>query len=326
MTALVVVLVVLGVILVIAVGLAIFTWLAARKAEELVPPVGRHVIVDGVRLHFQDEGSGPPIVMIHGLASQLQSFSYALSERLRGSHRLIMIDRPGSGYSQTAPAATLRAQARLVAGLMDELGVQRALVVGHSLGGAVALALAVDHPERVAGLALLSPATQVQDAPPEALKPLAIRSDPMRWIVGWTVAVPSSMHNRDEVLKRLFGPDRVLADFGTRGGAILLARPWAFRAACRDLVEASGEFGAYAARHAAIKAPVGVLYGDGDRILDPKIHGEGLVKSLPKTKYRTLPGGGHMIPLTRPDETAAFIEEMAVKAGLGADAREAAAG
>lgn len=320
MTVVIVVLcVVVALVLLAAGGLAVFTGLAARKAETLVPPIGRFVTVDGVRLHYLDEGEGPPIVMLHGLASQMQSFTYALSERLRGSHRLILVDRPGSGYSASASAATLKEQARIVAGLMAQLGIGRALVVGHSLGGALALALAVDHPERVAGLALLAPATQAQSEPPPALKPLAIRSDLARTLVGWLLAVPASMRNRDRLLGALFKPDRIPEDFGTRGGALLLTRPSAFRAACRDLVEAGSEFGAYAARHGEIRVPVGVLFGDGDRILDHRTHGEGLRRQLPDVDLQLLEGGGHMIPLVRAEETAAFIERMAAKAGLAAE-------
>lgn len=316
MTAVLVVLcIVVAAFVLVAAGLAIFAGVTARQAEKLVPPIGRFVTVDGVRLHYLEEGAGPPIVMLHGLASQLQSFTFALSERLRGSYRLIMVDRPGSGYSALAPAATLKEQARIVAGFMDELGIDRALVVGHSLGGALALALAVDHPARVAGLALISPATQMQGEVPPALKPLAIRSDPVRYLVGWLLAVPMSMRNRNEVLRSLFAPDGVPDDFGTRGGAMLAMRPWTYRAACRDLVEAGGEFGAYAARHGEIRVPVGVLYGDGDNILDPRVHGAGLRRQLPDLDLQFLPGGGHMIPLVRGEETAAFIERMASKAG-----------
>lgn len=318
--------VIVALILLVAGGLAIFTGMTARKAEALVPPVGRFVTVDGVRLHYLDEGAGPPIVMLHGLASQLQSFTFALSARLRGSYRLIMVDRPGSGYSALAPAATLKEQARIVAGLMAELGIDRALVVGHSLGGALALALAVDHPDRVAGLALLAPATQAQGEVPPALKPLAIRSDPVRYLVGWLLAVPMSMRSRDQVLRSLFGPDKVPNDFGTRGGALLVTRPWTYRAACRDLVEAGGEFGSYATRHGEIRVPVGVLFGDGDQILNPRVHGEGLRRSLPELDLQLLPGGGHMIPLVRAEETAAFIERMADKAGLIAAAPTVHAG
>ena len=320
--ALVAAVIVVALILILVAGLVGFTWRTARRAEAAVPPLGRFATIDGVRLHYLDEGAGPPIVMLHGLASQLQSFTYSLDERLRGSHRLVMIDRPGCGYSQTANAATLSEQARLVAGLMAQLGVERALVVGHSLGGALALALAVDHPARVAGLALLAPATQPQSGPPPALKPLAIRSDLLRWIVAWTLAVPAANRSRNHVLAALFGPDRAPDDFVTRGGALLSARPWTFRNACRDLVEAGGEFAAYAARHGEIRVPVGVLFGDGDRILDYVVHGEGLRRALPDLHLQLLAGGGHMIPLVRADETAAFIETMAAKTKIGTGAIE----
>ena len=309
-------------ILLAAGGLVIFTGLTARRAEQLVPPIGRFVTVEGVRLHYVDEGIGPPIVMIHGLASQLQSFTYALGERLRGSHRLIMIDRPGSGYSAPAPAATLKEQARIVSGFMGELSIDRAFVVGHSLGGALALALAVDHPGRVAGLALLAPASQPQSEVPPALKALAVRSDPVRYLVGWLVAVPMSIRTRERVLGALFKPDHIPKDFGTRGGALLLTRPWAYRAACRDLVEAAGEVGAYALRYSEIRVPVGVLFGDGDRILDHRVHGEGLRRQLPDLDLQLLGGGGHMIPLVRAEETAAFIERIATKVELGAGPKE----
>lgn len=323
MTALIVVFwLLIALVLAVVAGLAILTGLAARTAAALVPAAGRYATVDGVKLHYVDEGSGPPIVMIHGLASQLQSFTYALAPKLRATHRLIMLDRPGSGYSALGRAATLKEQARLVAGLMSEVGIERALIVGHSLGGAVALALAVEHPARVAGLALLSPATQPQSVPPQALKPLAVRSDAMRWLIGWTIAVPASIASRDAVLSALFGPDAAPADFGTRGGALLLARPWTYRAACRDLVEAGGEFGTYAARHGEIRVPVGILYGDGDQILDPKLHGEGMRRSLPEVDLEMLAGGGHMIPLVRADETAAFIERMAAKVEFSVAPRE----
>lgn len=304
-------LVVLVLIVLTIVGLVGFAGLAARRAEQAVPRVGRAVTVDGVSLNVLEEGSGPPIVMIHGLASQLQSFTYALAAKLRGKHRLIMIDRPGSGYSAPGRTATLKEQARLVAGLMDQLGIERALIVGHSLGGALSLALAVDHPAKVAGLALLAPATQPQSAPPDALKGLAVRSDLMRWILGWTLAIPASLRTRDATLHALFAPDAVPRDFGTRGGALLLARPWSYRAASRDLVEAGGEFATYAARHREIAAPVAVLFGDGDRILDPRLHGEGLRRSLPDMRYELVKDGGHMIPLVRADECAAFIERVA---------------
>ena len=159
-------------------ALVAFTGWTAWQAERLVPPCGRFVTIDGVRLHIRDIGEGPAIVMLHGLASQLQTFSYEITDHLPGRYRIVLVDRPGCGYSEPATAgASLGIQAAIVAGLMRELELGPAIVVGHSLGGAVALALALDHPELVAGLALLAPATLPQDDVPEALRFLAIRSD-----------------------------------------------------------------------------------------------------------------------------------------------------
>ncbi len=296
-------------------GLVAFTALVARHAGKLVPPCGRFLTVDGVRLHYLDEGSGPTVVMIHGLASQLQTYTYSLQARLQGRYRLIMLDRPGSGYSQPGTRASLSAQASIVAAFLRELGIGRALVVGHSLGGAVALALALDHPERVAGLALISPATQPQGEPPKALSSLAVRSDPMRRLLGWTIAVPLGIRTQAATLTMLFSPDPAPADFATRGGALLVARPATYRNACRDLVEAGGELPALARRYGTLKVPVGVLYGTGDRILSHELHGSRLREQIEGVDVELI-DGGHMIPLTAPESSAAFIDRMAERAGL----------
>ena len=295
-------------------GLVAFTGWTRRRIETAVPPPGRFVEVAGTRLHYVDEGTGPVILMIHGLGSQLQTFTYALSARLRGRYRLLMLDRPGSGYSLPAAAADLTTQADLVAAFLRALGVDRALVVGHSLGGAIALALALDHPEHVAGLALLAPATQPQDDVPAALKGLALRGDLARWIVGWTVVTPLNMIAGKRTLATVFSPDPVPRDFGTRAGGLLQIRPSAFRNASRDLVEVGAQLRAYAARQPQIEMPVGVLFGTGDAILDPLLHGEGLGAKVQGLDLELVEGGGHMVPIAAPDRTAAFIERIAEKA------------
>ncbi len=296
-------------------GGAAFTAGVARHARRLVPPCGRFVTIEGVRLHLVEAGEGPAVLMIHGLASQLQSYTYALQARLQQRYRLVIVDRPGCGYSQAGADASLTGQAAVMSALLRGLGIEKALVVGHSLGGAVALAMAIEHPEQVAGLALLSPASQTQAAPPKALNSLAVRTNAMRWLIGWTIAVPIGARNQAATLKILFGPDPAPADFATRGGAMLVARPATYRNACRDLVEAGGELADCARRYGAIRAPVGVLVGSGDRILAPALHADTLRDQIGGATVEMIEGG-HMIPLTAPDHCAAFIERMAGRAGL----------
>ena len=297
-------------------ALVVFTALVARRAEALVPRVGKVVTIDGVRLHYVDVGSGPVILMLHGLASQLQTFTYALTTLLKDRYRLIVIDRPGAGYSDPAASASLEAQAALFSAFLRALDVDRALVVGHSLGGALALALALDHPEQVAGLALIAPASQPLEAPPEALRALAIRSDLARWLIGWTVATPLSMRHSRSTLGTVFAPDPIPLDFAIRGGALLAARPATYRNASRDLVEAGGEVRVYAARYGSLDLPVGILFGTGDRILDHRLHGEALRRQIAGATLDLIEDGGHMTPISSPERSADFIEVMATRAGL----------
>src|SRR5580658_6001980 len=127
---------ILAALLVLAGGLAIFAAWTARRVEKALPPRGHFIEVDGARIHYLDEGSGPPLVLIHGLGGQMHNFTHSLLDRLKHNHRVIILDRPGCGYSTRArkASAALGAQARTIAGLIDKLGLDRPLIVGHSLG------------------------------------------------------------------------------------------------------------------------------------------------------------------------------------------------
>src|SRR5579863_1203931 len=108
-----------GTVLVAAIlaGLVIFTAVTARRVEQALPPRGQFIDVSGARIHYLDKGAGPPIVIIHGLGGQMGNFTYALLDQLTDEFRVILMDRPGSGYSTRAPGATGRPgeQAAIVA-------------------------------------------------------------------------------------------------------------------------------------------------------------------------------------------------------------------
>ena len=126
-------------------SLVLFTAWTAFRVERSLPPLGRFIEIDGTRIHYLDQGQGPVIVLIHGLGGQMRNFTHSLLGRLTNEFRVILIDRPGSGYSTRSPrtSAGLKAQGELMAKFIDALHLQRPLVVGHSLGGAVALATAM---------------------------------------------------------------------------------------------------------------------------------------------------------------------------------------
>src|SRR5271163_951893 len=180
-------------------GLALFTLLTARRVEAALPPAGRFVEVPGARLHVVERGEGPSILLVHGLAGQMGDFTYGVVDLLATQYRVAAVDRPGSGYSARAPraSASLYAQAEALAALIDVLELGRPLVVGHSFGGAVALALAQRHPERVAGLALVAPFTHPVKEVHPAFQALKIGSPWLRTWVAWTLAVPAGLARRD---------------------------------------------------------------------------------------------------------------------------------
>jgi pimeloyl-ACP methyl ester carboxylesterase len=276
-----------------------FAALSRSRAQAAVPADGRFVRVNGKRVHYRDVGSGPTIVMIHGLAGQMRNFSYALLDKLASDHRVILIDRPGSGYSDPIDSATIRSQAAHIGDALQTLGLDRPLVVGHSLGGAVALALALDRPDQVGGLALLAPLTHPMDEVSEAFDGLAIASPTARLAVAWTLATPMMMLRGEKGAQAAFAPEPVPGDFATRGGGALLARPGNFQAASADLNAAPADL------------PVSVLFGRDDPVLDPEAQGEAFVAAVPEADL-TLIGGGHMIPVTQPDTVADWIRERAI--------------
>jgi pimeloyl-ACP methyl ester carboxylesterase len=308
MTALAIVLLVLAIVICGLLGFAAYT---ARRVEIAEPPVGRFLELDGERIHYIDQGDGPPLFLIHGLGGQLRNFTYALVGRLANEFRVIAVDRPGSGYS-TRPAgadARLRAQARVLAKVIQALKLDRPLVVGHSMGGAIALAMGLDHPECACGLALIAPITQVVGAPPAAFRGLDIRSPLMRWIVAWTLAAPAGILGAGAVLKQVFAPEKVPAGFVRLGGGALGLRPRSFYAASTDMEAVNEGFDEMIRRYPTLTVPVGILFGKGDQILDYRVHGQATKDQIPNLDLELIEGG-HMLPVTAPDAVADFIRRV----------------
>lgn len=288
---------------------------AAKRAEEIVPQRGKLIGVDGGSLHHIDVGkaNGVPVVLIHGISGQLQHFDFGIIEALAAEFRVIAVDRPGCGYStrDSDAQSPLDEQARMIWDLLDKLEVEKPVLVGHSLGGAVALNMALQRPGEAGAIALLSPVTHALDGMAEVFKPLMISPDWLRKLLGATIAVPMAKRTAEEVLSAVFAPEPPRVDFLSRGGAALGLRPKAFVTSSRDAVMVMPSLKEQQARYEDLKTPGGVLFAAEDALLDPEQHGAAMQAF--GLSYETLAARGHMLPVTAPDDCTAFVRRMAAK-------------
>jgi pimeloyl-ACP methyl ester carboxylesterase len=296
----------------LAVGLFVFSSIIAGKVEKSLPPKGQFITIGADRIHYVDQGSGSPIVMVHGLSGQLLNFAYLDLHTLALSHRVILIDRPGAGYSTRGAlsSATIFSQAAAVAGFIDALKLDRPLLVGYSLGGAIALAVALNHPQTISRLALMAPLTHTENDPPEVFRGLAIPSPLMRRVIAHTLAIPLSIMKGSEGLAVVFGPDPVPRDFRVKGGGLLGLRPKTFYASSTDMLAIADDMPTMESRYATLTLPVDVLYGRQDQVLNYRRHGEALAQKIPQAKLK-LVDGGHMLPVTLPAVTTQWLLAIA---------------
>jgi 2-hydroxymuconate-semialdehyde hydrolase len=277
-----------------------------------VPPRARAVAIgDGLALNVQEVGEGTPVVLVHGLPSNIGDWA-GLPERLAAlGHRVVVYDRVGYGWSsraaEGADAYTIPANARQLGQLLDSLGIERAALVGWSYGGGIVQAFAAEHPERVSKLVLLGSVGPTLDD--EGSDPIdAIAESPIGPAVfRWVASVPPVAESlvTGSLADMFSGAEHVPPGFADRTVA-QLALPGTMDA---WLAESRNE--GYAALHPEwIQAPTLVIHGSDDRAVTVGV-AEDLAKRLPHGKLELVPQGSHMLPATHTDELAAQIHEWA---------------
>jgi len=307
---------VLVLVLAVSGGLWLFTRRVATNVETKIPVAGKFADVAGARLHYVQRGETRadqlPIVMLHGLAGHLHHFNFALVDELAKDTRVLAIDRPGSGYSTRdyGKVTKLTEQADAVIALLDQLGITRAVFVGHSLGGALSLTIAIRHPTRVAGLTLIAPLTHISDRLSPVFRGIAVKGRAARVLIAHLLATPMYIMNRQKIMPQIFGPESVPSGYATRGGGLLTLRPSQYIGASGDLGAVPEIMPGIEARYEELNRPdapsIDLLYGREDRILDYRVQGEGFAARVPACRL-TLVSGGHMLPLTQPALCAATI-------------------
>lgn len=305
-------------------GAALFNLRKARTAERRHPPIGQFVTVDGVRLHYIDRGAGEPVVLLHGNGTMIEDYlTSGLVDRLAQRYRVIAFDRPGFGHSER-PRGTVwtpTAQAAIIAHALDEIGVGRATIVGHSLATQVVLALALDHGEHVGALVLLSGyyfPTARTDVPLLAAPAIPILGDAMRYTISpllGRLIVPA-------LIRKSFAPAPVSEHFLHEFPVEMALRPSQLRAAAAEsamMIPAAMQLGR---RYASLTVPTVILAGDGDRIANFGRQSERLHGLIQGSELRRVEGAGHMIHHSAPDSVVAAIDQaMARAVGGGAQSR-----
>lgn len=294
-------------------GMNLWTRKLTADGQKRVPQLGDIIPVNGGSIHFVERGdpSKQAIVMIHGLTGQLQHFTYALVDLLADDYHVIAVDRPGCGYStrDTAELGCLPEQGRMIQELLDAKGITDPILVGHSLGGAVSLAMALDYPEKTKALALLAPLTQKLPSTPQIFKPLEIRAKWLRSLIGNTLAVPLAAKTAPHTLGVVFAPEPAPADFLDCAGGALGLRPSAFVTGSQDVAGIDASLEAQMARYGELTVPGGVLFGTQDAILSPQTQGDPMAQF--GLSNERIDGAGHMILITAPETCAAFIRHIA---------------
>ncbi len=305
----------LGAVLVAA---AIYTFWKARAISSRYPAGGTFQTVDGVELHYYrfesaaEEAQLPTLVFLHGASGNALDQVLAFRKRFDSRFDLLFVDRPGHGHSSRvnsdhdSPAG----QAQSLSQLLDVLGVGRCVVVGHSLGAAVAGALALEAPGKVAGVVFIAPATHpwpggvtwyYSVAALPLIGPLFCR----------TLVLPIAERLAGASVRGVFHPEKAPDGYGQAIHLPLLFRPGSFGSNARDVAYLKRHLKVQAEKYPTISQPALVITGDQDNVVWPSIHSEGLVRDLPEARLITLAGAGHMPHHTHGERVVSEIMQFA---------------
>jgi pimeloyl-ACP methyl ester carboxylesterase len=242
--------------------------------------------IDGVRLHYVRRGTGEPtVVFLHGNGSMVEEIAASgLLDLVAEHHRVVAFDRPGFGHS-TRPRGrmwTPEAQASVILEACAKLGIKRPVVVGHSWGTLVALAMALNHPGQVGGLILASGYYY-----PMARPGAAVFSPPAIPILGGLLM--------PKLIRKLFRPTPVPRRFKTGVPRAMMLRPSQIRASAQDTALMIPSAAAMQDRYGELHIPVTVIAGAGDRIVDPRRQAMRLHREVPHSNILVLQNEGHMV-------------------------------
>lgn len=281
-------------------------------AEAAYPPTGRFVTVEGLRVHAHVEGSGPDVVLIHGASGNTRDFTFDLVDRLKDDFRVTVFDRPGLGWSDPAGDRGVDplVQADILRAAAGQLGLRDPVVLGHSYGGAVALAWALREPDGPRALVLLGAAAMPW---PGGLGPwYGVTASRL----GGATVVPlvaafAPPARAEGVVASIFAPAPVPEGYVSHVGAGLTLRRDTLRANARQVNGLKPHITRMAENYGALTLPVEIVHGTADTIVPARIHAIPLSRRLPDARLTLIDGAGHMPHHSHPDLVVEAIRRAA---------------
>lgn len=284
------------------------------------PPSGKFIEVDGTKVHYQIEGAGPDLILIHGAGGSLRDFTFSMVDELKDEFRVILFDRPGHGYTdRIAGRAGLGEsppeQAALLSKAAQQLGVKDAVIAGHSYGGAVALAWTLNHPQEIRALVTLASVSNEWEGD------LGTWYNVTNSFFGRNLLIPviSAVASRERLegtTRGIFEPDAVPEGYLDHMGAELSKSATVLRSTTQQVNGLKRHIIAMEPRYPGIKIPVEILHGDQDTSVPLAIHGQVLATQINGANLTVLPGVGHMPHHAAEQKALQVIRRAAQRAGL----------
>jgi pimeloyl-ACP methyl ester carboxylesterase len=291
------------------------------RSKTTAPPdtAKTFVTAGNTKLHYVESGSGRPVVLIHGNAGDLHDFEFGTLDLLSGSYHVIAFDLPGHGLSKMPRRAkcTIQEEAMILHQALTALGVKDPILVGHSWGGAVALAYALLYPHDISALVLLAPAAYSdhrEDAPAEFL----LRRVPL--FSDLCIALFKPILARKllkKSLKDAFSPDPVPADYLKYAATVWLDRKH-LKAFIQDDVMVDSSLHKLSPQYQKIHAPVVIVTGDSDLAVSPQKNAFSLHKVIAKSELVVIPHAGHQIPEMHPEAVLRAVNMAALDSPIPA--------
>lgn len=290
-------------------------WLIERRN----PPIGTFATVNHTRMHFVHVGRPatadlPPVIFIHGASGNLKDQMLPLRPRLEGRAEMLFFDRPGHGWSARGPQnEDPHGQAKTIAALMDHAGIDRAIVVGHSFGGAVAATFALDFPGRTAGLLFLAPASHPWPGGKTSWYYTLTTTPVVGPLFSETLSYPGGALRIGAATECVFSPNKAPDDYVRDASIPLVLRPAAFRANAANVEGLYRHALATAPRYGEIAAPTVIISGDADTVVYEEIHSAGLGRDIPSAELIWVKNLGHKPEWVATDLAVAAIEKLSGK-------------